>query len=196
MSQAQQIRRYTPDEYYRLEAAADHRSEYFNGEIFAMAGASFRHNRICGNILRHLGNKLESKPCVPYGIDLKLRVQATGLRTYPDVSVYCGKPELDLDDPTRQTYINPTVLAEVLSPSTEDYDRGKKPAHYRRIESLRTILLVSQEEARVEEHVRQPDGSWNLRDYDGLDKVLPLESIGIELSLAEIYQGVDFTTEE
>src|SRR5438045_773640 len=117
MSQAQQTRRYTPDEYYRLEVQADHRSEYFAGEIFAMAGSSLRHNRICVNIVAQLVNRLNGSPCVPYSSDLKLRVKATGLRTYPDVSVYCGQPALDPDDPARQTYMNPTVLAEVLSPS-------------------------------------------------------------------------------
>ena len=150
MSISQHVRRFTPDEYYRLEAEADYRSEFYDGEIFAMAGGSARHSRICANILRHLGNKLEGTPCVPFGSDLKFRVKATGLRTYPDVSVYCGKRELDPDDPARQTYMNPTVLAEVLSPSTEQYDRGTKSVHYRRIESLKIILLVSQDEARVE----------------------------------------------
>jgi Uma2 family endonuclease len=196
MSYAQKVRRYTPDEYYRLEVQADHRSEFYDGEIFAMAGGSARHNRICLNILRHLGDKLEGRPCVPFGLDLKLRVKATGLRTYPDVSVYCGKRELDPDDPARQTYMNPTVLAEVLSPSTEQYDRGTKSVHYRRIESLKIILLVSQDESRVEAHVRQADGSWSLREYEGMDQVLPLEAIGVELPLAAIYQGVDFTSDE
>jgi len=196
MSHAQQVRRYTPDEYYRLEVQADYRSEYYDGEIFAMAGGSIRHSRISGNIYRHLANKLEGAPCVPFGSDLKLKVKATGLRTYPDVSVYCGKPELDPDDPARQTYMNPTVLAEVLSPRTEQYDRGTKSVHYRRIESLKTILLVSQNEARVEVHVRQPDGSWSLREYEGMDQMLPLEAIGVQLPLAAIYQGVDFTIDE
>jgi Uma2 family endonuclease len=196
MCHAQQVRRYTPDEYYRLEAQADHRSEFYDGEIFAMAGSSLRHNRICANIIRHLGNKLESTPCVPFSSDLKLRVKPTGLRTYPDVSVYCGKPELDPDDPARQTYTNPTVLVEVLSPTTEQYDRGTKSVHYRRIETLKIVLLVSQDEARVEEHVRQPDGSWSLREYEGMDQVLPLEAIGVELPLMAVYQGVDFTSDE
>jgi Uma2 family endonuclease len=196
MSQAQQIRRYAPDEYYRLEVQADHRSEFFNGEIFAMAGGSLRHGRICANIVGDLWSKLGGTPCVPFGSDLKLRVKATGLRTYPDVSAYCGKPELDPDDPARQTYMNPTMLAEVLSPSTEQYDRGTKSVHYRRIESLKVILLVSQDEPRVDEHVRQPDGSWSLREYVGMDQVLPLEAIGVELPLAAIYQGVDFTSDE
>ena len=196
MSHARQIRRYTPEEYYRLEVQADHRSEYYNGEIFAMAGGSLRRGRICANVLGHLWSKLQGAPCVPFGSDLKLRVKATGLRTYPDVSVYCGKPELDPDDPARQTYMNPTVLVEVLSPSTEQYDRGTKSMHYHRIETLKVVLLVSQDEARVEEHVRQADGSWSLREYEGMDKVLPLEAIGVELPLAAIYQGVDFTSDE
>ena len=127
---------------------------------------------------------------------MKLRIKATGLRTYPDVSVYCGKRELDPDDPARQTYVNPTVLVEVLSPSTEQYDRGTKPMHYRRIETLKTILLVSQDETRVETHVRQGDGSWSLREYEGMDQVLPLEAINAELPLAAIYQGVDFSSDQ
>lgn len=196
MCYAEKTRRYTPDEYYRLEAQAEHRSEYYDGEIFAMAGSSLRHNRICVNTLTHLANKLQGAPSVPFSSDLKLRVKATGLRTYPDVSVYCGKPGLDLDDPARQTYMNPTVLVEVLSPSTEQYDRGTKSVHYRRIESLKTILLVSQDQARAEAHVRQPDGSWSLREYAGMDQVLPLEAIGVELPLAAVYQGVDFTSDE
>jgi Uma2 family endonuclease len=196
MSQPKQLQRYTPDEYYRLEAQADHRSEFYDGEIFAMAGGSARHSRICGNIYHNLRIRLEGTPCVPFGSDLKLRVKATGLRTYPDVSVYCGKLELDPDDPARQTYMNPTLLAEVLSPSTEQYDRGTKSVHYRRIESLKIILLVSQDEARVDTQIRQPDGSWSLREYEGMHQVLPLEAIGVELPLAAIYQGVDFTSDQ
>ena len=196
MSHARQLRRFTPEEYYRIESQADSRSEYYNGEIFAMAGASLRHNRISGNIFRYLGNKLEGTPCVPYGSDLKLRVKATGLRTYPDVSVYCGEMELDPDDPARQTYMNPTVLVEVLSPTTLEYDRGTKSSHYRRIESLKINLLVFQDETHVEAHIWQPDGSFSLREYDGLDQTLPLDAIGLKLPLTAIYQGVDFTNEE
>ncbi len=196
MSHVQQVRRCTPDEYYRLEAEADHRSEFYDGEISAMAGGSARHGQICANIVGHLGNKLAGTSCVPFGSDLKLRVKATGLRTYPDVSVYCGKRELDPDDPARQTYVNPTVLVEVLSPSTEQYDRGTKSVHYRRIETLQIILLVSQDEARVETHVRQRDGSWSLREYGGMDQALPLEAISAELPLTAIYQGVDFTSDQ
>ena len=92
--------------------------------------------------------------------------------------------------------MNPTVLVEVLSPSTEQYDRGTKPMHYRRIETLKTILLVSQDETRVETHVRQGDGSWSLREYEGMDQVLPLEAISAELPLAAIYQGVDFSSDQ
>ena len=196
MSYAQKVRRYTPDEYYRLEVQADHRSEYYDGEIFAMAGGSARHGQICANILRQLGNKLDGAACVPFGSDLKLRVKATGLRTYPDVSVYCGKREVDPDDPARQTYTNPSVLVEVLSPSAEQYDRGTKAVHYRRIETLKIILLVSQDDARVDTHVRQPDGSWSLREHEGIDHVLPLEAIGVQLPLTAIYQGVDFTSDQ
>ncbi len=196
MSYARQTRRYTPDEYYRLEVQADHRSEFCDGEIFAVAGGSARHAQICANILAHLVNKLQGTPCVPFGSDLKLKVKATGLRTYPDVSIYRGQRELDPDDPTRQTYVNPSVLAEVLSPTTEQYDRGTKSVHYRRIETLKVTFLVSQDEARVEMHVRQPDGSWSLREYEGMEQALPLDAIGAQLPLAAVYQGVDFTNDQ
>jgi Uma2 family endonuclease len=196
MTTPEPIHRYTPEEYYRLEAQADHRSEFYNGEIFAMAGGSARHSMIGGNVLRHFGNKLEGTRCVPFGSDLKLKVKATGLRTYPDGSVYRGDRELDPEDPAGQTYTSPTALVEVLSPSTESYDRGVKAYHYRHIESLRVILLVSQEAPRVETHVRQPDGSWCLREFDGMEQVLRLDAIGVELPFTAIYQGVDFSSDK
>jgi len=196
MELPKQIRRFTPDEYYRLEAQADYRSEFFNGEIFAMAGGSARHSRIGGNIYYFLRTKLEGSPCVSFNSDLKLRVKPTGLRTYPDVSVYCGSRELDPEDPAHQTYTNPTILVEVLSPTTEQYDRGTKSTHYRRIETLKTILLVSQDEARVEMHVRQPDGSWSLREREGMEQSLRIEAVGVDLPFTAIYQDVDFTSDQ
>ena len=191
MGIAEPIRRYTSAEYYALEAEADERSEYFDGEIFVVSGGSARHSMIGGNIIRHLGNQLLGTPCNPFGPDLKLKVKATGLRTYPDVSVYCGKREVDPEDPAAQTYMNPTMVVEVLSPTTETYDRGKKALYYRRVESLQILLLVSQEMPRVETHTRQLDGSWSLREHDGMGTVLRLEAIGTELPLAEIYRGVE-----
>lgn len=195
MGTPEPLRRYTPAEYYELEAAADARSEFYDGEIFLMSGGSARHSMIGGNILRHLGNKLEGTPCHPFGPDLKMKVRATGLCTYPDVSVYCGTRELEPGDRTAQTYVNPTLIVEVLSPTTETYDRGKKALNYRRVESLQMILLVSQDMPCVETHVRQSDGSWTLREHDGMEKVLRLDAIGVELPLAEIYRSVDFASE-
>ena len=195
MGTPEPLHRYTLAEYYELEAAADARSEFYDGEIFLMAGGSARHSMIGGNILRYLGNQLEGTPCHPFGPDLKMKVKATGLSTYPDVSVYCGKRELDPLDRAAQTYLNPTLIVEVLSPTTETYDRGKKALNYRRVESLQMILLVSQDTPGVETHVRQPDGSWTLREHDGMEKVLRLDAIGVDLPLAEIYRGVDFASE-
>ena len=196
MGIAEPIHRYTAEEYYRLEEKAESRSEFFKGEIFAMAGGSARHAMIAGNILRRLGNQLEGTPCIPFGSDLRLKVKSTGLRTYPDVSVYCGKREIDPEDPAGQTYTNPSLLVEVLSPTTEEYDRGTKASHYRRIESLQAIFLVSQDMPRVEVHLRQPDGSWLLREHDGMDSTLRLDALGVKLSFGEIYQAVDFTTDQ
>jgi Uma2 family endonuclease len=187
------IRRYTPAEYYRLEAEADYKSEYFDGEIFKMTGASQNHNRICINLGGELRAALKGKPCEAYPADMRLKVIATGLRTYPDASVYCGAMEFDPEDPSHQTLTNPTALFEVLSPTTENYDRGKKSSHYRRIESLQILVLVSQDMPRVEAYFRQSNGMWGLTELEGMDQVLPLPAIDAKLSLVEVYDRVDFT---
>jgi Uma2 family endonuclease len=119
-------KRYTPQEYYALEREAAYKSDYYDGEIFAMAGGTIAHSLICSNLVREVGNRLKGGPCAAYESNLRLKVQATGLRCYPDVGVYCGAMERDPDDPKSETVINPTVLIEVLSESTEAYDRGFK----------------------------------------------------------------------
>ena len=123
---------------------------------------------------------------------MRLRVKATGLRTYPDVSVYCGPLELDPEDPTGQTLTNPSVIIEILSPSTESYDRGLKASNYRRIESLQAPVFINQEQPRVEAYFRQADGTWAFREIEGLDKVLKIEAIGVAIPLSEIYDRIDF----
>lgn len=201
------IRHYTPAEYYALEGKAEYKSDYYNGEIFpsgeigpdglliSMAGGSVRHSMICASIVRETGNRLKGKPCITFESNVRLKIKSTGLRTYPDVSVYCGPREYDPEDPSGQTLFNPSVLFEVLSPTTEGYDRGTKASHYRRIESLQTLVLVTQGAAHLEVHLRQPDGNWTIREYDGLESMLPLPSLNIELPLAEIYDRVDFTSD-
>jgi Uma2 family endonuclease len=190
------IKRFTVQEYYALETAASYKSDYYKGEIFAMAGGTAEHSRICVNIGGELRNRLRGKPCDTFESKLRLKIKATGLRTYPDVSVYCGPLERAEDDAYHETYTNPTVLFEVLSKSTEGYDRGFKAQNYRRIETLRAYALVSQTDAFIEIYERQPDNRWLLREVAGLDAVLTIPAIGVDVPLSEIYSRVTFTNAE
>lgn len=194
MGLPQRVPRLTPAEYLARERAATYRSEYFDGEMFAMAGGSPRHSLICANVMRELGNGLKRRPCAVYDSNLRVQVSATGLYTYPDASVICGP--LEFDDKHRDTVVNPTLLIEVLSESTEAYDRGKKFGHYRQIPALREYLLASQEEPKIERFLRNQDGTWTLTEAAGLDATLPLPSLNVELSLREIYDKVDFSAPE
>lgn len=188
------MRRYTPQEYLELERTADFRSEYLDGEIFAMAGASHAHSLVATNLARHLGNRLEGRPCEVHGSDLRVRVDATGLYPYPDVSVVCGGPEFL--DRRRDVLLNPTVIVEVLSRSTEPYGRGKKFRHYRQMRSLRTYVLVAQGEMLIEWYTRGRDGTWTLGEASGPGGVLRLEALGVEVPLPEIYAKVNFEEAE
>lgn len=192
MGLPQPIQRFTVEEYYRLERDAAYKSDFYDGEIFSMAGGTRLHSLITTNISGELRQRLKDKPCTPYESNLRLKIKATGLRTYPDVSVYCGTMERDEEDRTGETFTNPTVLFEVLSPSTEAYDRGLKSQHYRKIESLRAYVFVSQMTSSAEVYERQADGSWRLRDFRGMEAVLPLAAIDVDLPLAEVYARVDF----
>jgi len=183
-------KRYTPEEYLALERQAEHKSQYYDGEIFAMAGASRRHNLIAMNIGSELRTRLRGRPCEVYGSDMRVKVSPTGLYTYPDVVVVCGEPRFE--DDHEDTLLNPTLIVEVLSPSTEDYDRGRKFAHYRRIESLAEYVLVAQQEHHVERFRRQETGEWVLRETDRPDDTLALASIDCELALVEVYDKVEF----
>ena len=183
----------SPQEYLARERLADFRSQFYRGEMFAMAGGSPRHSLIKTNLLRELSSGLKGRPCTAYNSDLRILVSATGLYTYPDASVICG--ELQFDDQHRDTVLNPALLAEVLSDSTEAYDRGKKFTHYRQIVSLQEYLLVSQDSPRLELFSRNPDGTWTLTIATGLDQSLDLPAIGVRLSLAEVYDKVDITSE-
>ena len=146
---SQQIVPYvSPEEYLRLERQAEYKSEYVNGEIFAMTGASRKHNLVAGNIFRELGQQLRSRQCEAYVGDMRVKVTATGLYTYPDVVVVCGEPKFE--DTFVDTLLNPTLLVEVLSQSTERYDRIAKSSYYRTLDSLSEHLLVAQDEVRLE----------------------------------------------
>ena len=190
MSVAEPIQRLTEAEYLELERRAESRSEFFEGEVFAMAGGTPVHSQIATNLVRELGNKLKGRPCVVYNSDLRLKVEVTGLVTYPDLSVVCGP--LQFAAGTDDTVVNPTVVVEVLSDSTEAYDRGRKFENYRQMPSLREYLLVSQKEPRIEQFVRQENGQWLLREAVGLAAALPLPSLEIQISLAEVFAGVEF----
>lgn len=187
------VRRLTPAEYLEIEHVAPHRSEYFDGEMFAMAGGSPRHSLIKANLVSELRTRLKGRPCTTYDSDLRIRIPATGLYTYADASVICGELQLDSLDPN--TVLNPTLVAEVLSDGTEAYDRGKKFDHYRKLPTLKEYVLVSQDSPRLERFSKNPDGTWTLTIASGLDATLPLPSIGVSLSLAEIYEKVDFASE-
>ncbi len=181
---------YTPEEYLRLERQADHKSEYLNGEIFAMAGATPHHVLIVGNIVTQLNLQLRNRPCTVYSNDLRVQVSSTGLYTYPNVVVVCDK--LQFSDEQKDTLLNPGLIVEVLSESTKDFDRGEKFEHYRALASLAEYILIAQDKYHVEQFVRQPDNRWILWETNRLEDTVILSSINCELSLAEIYNKVEF----
>lgn len=187
--------RYTPEQYYALEHEAAYKSDYYDGEIFAMAGGTSRHSLIITNILGALWPRLRGKPCTAYDSNLRLKVEATGLRTYPDVTVYCDAIKYDPQDPRHTTALNPSALFEVLSPTTEAYDRGLKARNYRQIKTLQAYALVETNRPLVELHFRHA-GEWKIQDVSGLDASIPLAVLGIELPLAEVYDRVDFNAPE
>jgi Uma2 family endonuclease len=185
--------RYTPEQYLAQERQAPYKSEYFNGRIYAMAGASREHNLISFNFARELGNQMRNRDCETYVADMRVKSRATTAYLYPDVAVVCGQPQFE--DTGLDTLLNPTVLVEVLSPSTEAGDRGHKFAHYRRIPSLQEYVLVAQDRVLVERHVRQENG-WLLTEFNDLEATLPLAAIGCEVALRDIYARVTFPPAE
>lgn len=180
----------TPEEYLSLERGAEHKSEYYDGEIFAMTGASKEHNLITVNVASELRAQLKKRDCETYANDMRVKVPATELYTYPDVVVACGKAQFE--DDSVDTLLNPVLIVEVLSKSTVRYDRIEKFAHYRSIPSFAEYLLVSQDEYRVEDNVRQPDGRWMLTEVRGKEGQVELASVGCVLALSEIYDRVSF----
>ena len=187
---AEPIRQATIEEYLDFERSSQEKHEFLEGQIYAMGGASVRHNLIVGNLVGELRQLLKGRSCLVFPSDL--RVHATeGLYAYPDVTVVCGTPEFD--DETKDTLVNPTLIVEVLSESTESYDRGEKFARYRSLPSLAEYVLVSQDRVSVEHHARQPDGHWLTTYVEDLDGTLSLPALGCELSVAEIFDKVDLS---
>lgn len=177
----------TPEEYLARERVAVEKCEYFRSEIFAMAGGSPAHNRITANLIREIDTRLLGGPCLTYTGGQRVKVTATELYTYPDVVVVCGEPEFERGGP--DTLLNPTLLVEVLSPSTEGYDRGAKFGHFRRLHTLKEYVLVSPDRARVERYVRNGE-IWELTELDGLGSALRLDSVPGEIPLSRIYDRV------
>jgi Uma2 family endonuclease len=179
--------RYTAEEYLTLERSASCKSEFHNGEIYAMTGASRKHNLITVNIARELSIQLKKRPCEAYISDMRVKAAEARSYHYPDITVVCGTPQFE--DAHLDALLNPTLLIEVLSPSTEAYDRGGKFAHYRKIPSLREYVLVAQDQPTIERYVRHED-VWILTEAAGLEASVPLASIDCILSLSEIYDKV------
>ena len=179
----------TPGEYLAIERKSEIKHEYFAGEMLAMVGASKRHNLITANVIRVLGNQLLDRPCNVYPSDMRVKVSATGKYTYPDVVVACAEEQFD--DAEQDTLLNPIVIVEVLSESTEAYDRGKKFEQYQQIESLTEYLLVAQEPHRIEQYVRQNDREWRYAEYHQAEDVVRINVIGCELTLREVYAKVE-----
>lgn len=182
------------DAYTDLEASTGLKHEYYRGSVYAMTGASPRHNLIVANVIALLHAQLRGRACTVYASDQRIKVEQTGLYTYPDISVICG--DLRLDSAKRDTATNPTVLVEVLSPSTKDYDRGTKFQHYRTIDTLREYVVISQEMRHIEQYIRQSGDEWLLREFEQPEQVLGLESIGCTLDLQGVYEKVAFLQPE
>src|SRR5579862_1541036 len=184
----------TPEQYLELDRASQFRNEYYNGHMYAMSGGTYAHGKIIANLGRQLGNALDPGPCTVTSSDVRVQVELRGLYCYPDVVVVCGDPQYH--DNRLDTILNPTLLVEVLSPSTEAYDRGFKSAQYRTIESLQEYALVSQSEPRVEVFRRQSGGHWLLSEAIGLESICHFESLECAVPLAEIYAKVTFSSDD
>ena len=186
-------RTFTQEEYAMLEEHADYKSQFVAGEIFAMAGVEPAHDNIVTNLIGLFYVRFRGRPCRAHTADVKVRVKAGELWTYPDLSVLCGEPKYDRSA-RPSSLLNPQAIFEVLSPSTASFDRGDKFERYKRIESLTDYVLVASESVRVEHYVRQGGGGWLYHEYhDGAD-VLRLGSVEVELPLSEIYERVTFPT--
>ncbi|WP_437566742.1 Uma2 family endonuclease [Sorangium sp. So ce542] len=180
-------RKLSPEEYLELERASEVRHEYAGGEIFAMSGGTFEHSAVAANIGRLLGNALGDGRCIALSSDMRIKIPSADRYVYPDGSVVCGRPEFE--DERRDTLLNPVLVVEVLSDSSEAYDRGDKFAHYQTVASIREVVLASQKAPRIEVFARQADGSWVLRVYGPGDRAA-LSSVGCDIAVDEAYRGV------
>lgn len=183
------VRHLSPEEYLAFERRAETKHEYVGGELFAMTGASLGHNLIVSHLVAELDVQFRGRPCRVFANDLRVAVSPDGPFYYPDVVALCAEPRL-LDD-ERDTLLNPEVVVEVLSPSTEAFVRGLKFSHYRAVPSLREVLFVAQDAIRVEHFVRQADEQWLLTDHAGPEAVVELSTLGCRIELARVYDKVE-----
>lgn len=180
-------RRYTIEEYLEMERASDVKHEYYQGEIFAMSGASDSHNWIYINILGELCIQLKKKPCRPYGSDMRMHIPENTLFTYPDIAIYCGDPSVI--DKDQDTVTEPAIIIELLSPSTRSYDLGKKFELYRAIPTLKEYILIDTENIAVKSWRINEYNYWGPQEYKTLQETLVIPTVGISLSMQDIYQG-------
>jgi len=180
----------TEEEYLVREPESEYKSEFRDGRVVAMSGASLAHSGISVNVTSEIRQQLRGTPCRAFSSDTRIKVAAAKFYTYPDLSVVCGKPITDERD--KSALLNPTLIVEVLSPSTEAYDRGQKFAFYKKLESLREYVLIAQDQVGVERFLRQDTGEWHSLKLSSLDDLLELPSIGCRIVLREIYDKVDF----
>ena len=177
------------EEYLASERISPLKHEYYHGRIYAMTGGKEPHNLIAGNTLASLHSQLRRKPCRVYPSDMRVKVLRTGLNTYPDVVVICGQPQFT--DAIRDTITNPTIIIEILSPSTERYDRGMKFQNYRTIGTLHDYILIAQDHHHIEHYIRQENDRWMLQEVTNLDEEIHIQSIECILRLEDIYEKVD-----
>ena len=192
MTLSQEKLRMTPAEYLEFERTSEIKHEYFDGEVFAMAGAKPNHNLINANIVSELRNRIvaNESTCRIYPSDQRIKVEAIEKYTYPDISIACEN--IEFDDDSIPSLLNPVVIIEILSESTEAYDRGKKFMHYRLIPSLREYVLVSQDHCQVETYMRSDVGRWIYFSHENLENMFNVEPVNCEISLSEIYRWIVF----
>ncbi|MEQ8672487.1 MAG: Uma2 family endonuclease [Aggregatilineales bacterium] len=181
----------TEDEYLALERESEIKHEYMDGEIYAMTGGSEPHNAVSVNLTREFSNQLRRSACKVYNSEMRVKMSSSRNYTYPDLTVVCGEGEF-VEDETIATLLNPALIIEVLSPSTEAYDRGKKFQEYRKLDSIKEYVLVAQDAPRIERFSRNADDTWTLMVVEGLDAHIRFDSADVELALEDVFEGVEF----
>jgi Uma2 family endonuclease len=180
----------SPEQYLEMERASETKHEYYNGEVFAMSGASIPHNFVFHNVYGGLVIHLKGSGCKPFGSDMRIHIPLNSLYTYPDISIICGKPETT--DAFTDNVTNPSVIIEILSKSTKDYDRGTKFSLYRSIKTLKEYILIDSTSILVEKYTRQENNSWILTEYQELHENFHISTISLTLTLKDIYEDVSF----